>query len=73
MCRSYCKAKKCHYKNQLDQMGEVKIESLGGIIDIEELVSWGTEKQVCPYYLGRQLTDKEFEVSNRQLYSTSSL
>ena len=45
-------AKKCHYKNQFDKMGEVNMKALGGIIDIEELVAWGTEKECCPYYLG---------------------
>ena len=28
------------------------MKALGGIIDIEELVAWGTEKECCPYYLG---------------------
>ena len=58
MCRSYCKAKKCHYMNMLESMGEVDHDAVGGIVDIEELVQWSAEKQVCSYYLGRQLAEK---------------
>ena len=59
MCRSYCKAKKCHYRNKFDQLGEVKHEAVGGgVVDIEELVAWSTEKEVCPYFLSKELSDK---------------
>ena len=39
-------------------MPEIDHEAVGGIVDIEELVLWATEKQACPYYLGRQLAEK---------------
>ena len=52
MCRAICKAKKCHFKNVLEKMPELDHNAVGGVVDIEELVSWATEKSVCPYYLG---------------------
>ena len=39
-------------------MGEISHDALGGVVDIEDLVEWSKDKQVCAYYLGRQLADK---------------
>jgi Rad3-related DNA helicase len=39
-------------------MGDISHDALGGVVDIEDLVEWSKDKQVCAYYLGRQLADK---------------
>ena len=39
-------------------MGDISHDALGGVVDIADLVEWSKDKQVCAYYLGRQLADK---------------
>jgi len=52
LCRSKVAGKNCFYYNNLEA-SKGTVPSV--ILDIEDLVSIGTEKKFCPYYMAREL------------------
>merc|ERR1711962_1050644 len=52
MCRNKVATKTCFYYNNLEIS---KSNVSPGIKDIEDIVSEGTEKKFCPYYMSREL------------------
>nr|XP_047125665.1 regulator of telomere elongation helicase 1 isoform X2 [Hydra vulgaris]XP_047125666.1 regulator of telomere elongation helicase 1 isoform X2 [Hydra vulgaris] len=52
MCRIKVAGKQCFFYNNLEAS---KDKVPPGMLDIEDLVSIGTEKKFCPYYMAREL------------------
>lgn len=53
LCQRRCQERKCQYRNRVDQMTNVHGQQDQTIMDMEELVEWGKNTSVCPFYYSR--------------------
>lgn len=61
ICKSLVKAKKCSFYNQLDALKNDQNfmnEITGQVLDIEDLVTFGKEKKVCPYFMSKLMAER---------------
>lgn len=54
MCRAKVSTRTCHFYNNVEEKSTDK-DLVNSILDVEDLVKYGTKQIVCPYYLSRQL------------------
>ncbi|XP_061591579.1 regulator of telomere elongation helicase 1 isoform X2 [Cololabis saira] len=54
MCRAKVSTRSCHYYNNVEEKSTDR-DVLNSILDVEDLVKFGTKQRVCPYYLSRSL------------------
>nr|AFD29612.1 RTEL1 [Schmidtea mediterranea] len=55
-CKSRVKTRKCFFYNQFEKAKEI-LSSETKIADIEDLLTIGKKKSVCPYFLSREMFD----------------
>lgn len=62
ICKSTVKVQKCEFYNHLQGLKSDKNfmdnEITGHVLDIEDLVSLGKEKEFCPYYMSQYMAEK---------------
>ncbi|RVE71231.1 hypothetical protein OJAV_G00072690 [Oryzias javanicus] len=54
MCRGKVSTRSCHFYNNVEESSTDK-DLASSILDVEDLVKFGTKQKVCPYYLSRSL------------------
>ncbi|KAJ0064914.1 hypothetical protein NL108_017532, partial [Boleophthalmus pectinirostris] len=54
MCRGKVSTRSCLYYNNVDEKSTDR-DLVNSILDVEDLVKYGSKQRVCPYYLSRSL------------------
>ncbi|CAN9508127.1 unnamed protein product [Ophioblennius macclurei] len=57
MCRGKVSTRSCVYYNNVEEKSTDK-DLTNSILDVEDLVKYGTKQRVCPYYLSRSLKNQ---------------
>ncbi|CAL9703723.1 unnamed protein product [Knipowitschia caucasica] len=54
MCRAKVSTRSCQFYNNVEEKSTDR-DLVNSILDVEDLVKYGTKQRVCPYYLSRSL------------------
>ncbi|XP_072305421.1 regulator of telomere elongation helicase 1 [Eucyclogobius newberryi] len=54
MCRAKVSTRSCNYYNNVEEKSTDR-DLVNSILDVEDLVKYGSKQRVCPYYLSRSL------------------